>query len=63
MSTEIELESIVVSDANIFMDLCTVDLLNEFFSLPWTIHTTDMILSEIREESTFRRSVLAEVWL
>lgn len=38
MSAEIELESIVVSDANIFMDLCTVDLLNEFFSLPWTIH-------------------------
>lgn len=40
-------ESIVVCDANIFIDLCTVDLLEAFFSMSWTVHTTDMVLSEI----------------
>lgn len=40
-------ESIVVCDANIFIDLCTVDLFEAFFSMPWTVHTTDLVLSEI----------------
>lgn len=40
---------IVVSDANIFIDLCNVGLLEDFFLLPWHIHTTDMVYSEVKE--------------
>lgn len=39
-------EKIVVSDSNIFFDLFSVDLLNEFFLLPCEIMTTDFVLSE-----------------
>lgn len=39
------MEIIVVSDTNIFIDLIEVGLLDKFFSLPWEIHTTDMIYS------------------
>lgn len=41
---------IVVSDANIFIDLCNVGLLEDFFLLPWHIHTTDIGL--FRSERT-----------
>lgn len=41
------MEKIVVSDTNIFIDLISVDLLDGFFSLPWEIHTTDMIIQEL----------------
>lgn len=40
-------EKIVVSDSNIFFDLLSVDLLNEFFLLPCDITTTDFVISEI----------------
>ena len=32
------METIVVNDTNIFIDLISVDLLDEFFSLPIDIH-------------------------
>lgn len=41
------MEKIVVSDTNIFIDLISLDLLNGFFSLPWEIHTTDMVINEL----------------
>lgn len=41
------MEKIVVSDTNIFIDLISVNLLDEFFSLPWEIHTTDMVINEL----------------
>lgn len=41
------MEKIVVSDTNIFIDLISVDLLEGFFSLPWEIHTTDMVIDEL----------------
>ena len=41
------MEKIVVSDTNIFIDLISVDLLYGFFSLPWEIHTTDMVIDEL----------------
>lgn len=41
------MEKIVVSDTNIFIDLISVDLLTDFFKLPWEIHTTDMIIHEL----------------
>lgn len=40
-------EAIVVSDTNIFLDLFSVDLLTEFFELPYAIHTSDFVLGEI----------------
>lgn len=41
-------EKIVVSDTNIFIDLVKLDLLGDFFSLPWDIHTTDFVISELK---------------
>lgn len=41
------MEKIVVSDTNIFIDLVKLDLLEAFFSLPWDIHTTDLVISEL----------------
>ena len=43
------MEIIVVSDTNILIDLIEVGLLDEFFSLPWEIHTTDMIIHELKD--------------
>ena len=40
-------EKIVVSDANIFFDLISVDLLGSFFRLPCQIITTDFVINEI----------------
>ena len=56
------MEKIVVSDTNIFIDLISVDLLDGFFGLPWEIHTTDMIMKELKDSSqksvvdTFRQN-------
>lgn len=41
--------TIVVNDTNIFIDLISVDLLDEFFSLPIDIHTTDFVVHELIE--------------
>jgi rRNA-processing protein FCF1 len=41
---------VVVSDTNIFIDLYSIDLLNEFFALPFHIHTVDFVINEITEE-------------
>lgn len=43
------METIAVSDTNIFIDLIEVGLLDGFFSLPWEIHTTDMIIHELKD--------------
>lgn len=40
-------ESLVISDANIFLDLISVNLLEEFFQLPCKIETTDFVIDEI----------------
>ena len=42
------LPKIVVSDTNIFIDLYSVGLLSHFFKLPFEIHTTDLVLSELK---------------
>lgn len=41
---------VVVNDTNIFIDLSNVGLLDEFFSLPWDIHTTDFVMLELTRE-------------
>ena len=43
------MENIVVSDTNIFIDLVKLDLLGDFFSLPWDIHTTDFVINELTD--------------
>lgn len=45
------MEIIVVNDTNIFIDLMSVDLLDDFFRLPIEIHTTDFVLNELTDES------------
>lgn len=44
------MKKIVVNDTNVFIDLYNIDLLEEFFRLPWEIHTTDFVISELRKE-------------
>lgn len=44
------MEKIVVNDTNVFIDLFSVGLLEEFFSLPWKIHTTDLVMLELVKE-------------
>lgn len=45
------MDIIVVNDTNIFIDLMSVDLLDDFFRLPIEIHTTDFVLNELTDES------------
>lgn len=44
------MEKIVVNDTNVFIDLFNVDLLEEFFSLPWEVYTTDFVMLELQRE-------------
>lgn len=48
------MEKIVVSDTNIFIDLISVNLLDSFFSLPWEIHTTDMVIHELANPEQYK---------
>ena len=41
------MDAIVVSDTNIFIDLCSIGLLDSFFDLPLQIHTTDFVINEL----------------
>lgn len=45
---------VVVNDTNIFIDLFSIDLLNEFFALPLQIHTVDFVLAEIAEQDQIK---------
>ncbi|MBP5358308.1 MAG: hypothetical protein J6Y69_03880 [Treponema sp.] len=40
-------EKLVISDTNILLDLISVNILEEFFSLPCDFSTTDFVISEI----------------
>lgn len=42
---------IVVNDTNIFIDLCKLHILAEVFSLPLNMHTTDLVIAELTDES------------
>ena len=44
------MKKIVVNDTNIFIDLYSVELLEELFSLPWEIHTTNFVMLELLRE-------------
>ena len=40
---------IVISDANILIDIEKADLTDDFFKLPYSMHTTDFIIHELRD--------------
>ena len=42
------MKKIVVNDTNVFIDLYEVGLLEDFFSLPWEVHTTDFVMLELQ---------------
>lgn len=44
------MKKIVVNDTNVFIDLYEVGLLEEFFTLPWEVHTTDFVMLELQRE-------------
>ena len=44
------MEKIVVNDTNVFIDLIDAGLLDEFFRLPWEVHTTDSVMLEVKRE-------------
>ena len=44
------MKRIVVNDTNVFIDLMDAGLLDEFFRLPWEIHTTDFVMLELLRE-------------
>lgn len=44
------MDIIVVSDTNVFIDLISVGLQEQFFLLPAEIHTTDMVVFEVTRE-------------
>lgn len=43
-------ESILISDANIFFDLISINLIDQFFAVPKKLSTTDLIIAEIKDE-------------
>jgi len=45
---------IVVNDASILIDLMKIDLSDEFFRLPFKMHTTDIVSAEITDENALR---------
>lgn len=44
------MKKIVVNDTNVFIDLCSVGLTEAFFSLPWEVHTTELVMLELQRE-------------
>lgn len=47
--------TIVVNDTNIFIDLISVGLLDDFFNLPVSIHTTDFVLNELIDHVQYEK--------
>jgi predicted nucleic acid-binding protein len=42
---------LLVNDANIFIVLLKIDLLEPFFQLPYEFHVTDFVVSEVQEDN------------
>ena len=52
------MEKRIFCDTNIYIDLCTMRLVGEFFMLPYEIHSTDLVLREI-ELSNQKETILS----
>lgn len=44
------MKKIVINDPKVFIDLQDVGLLEQFFHLPWEVHTTDFVMLELLNE-------------
>ena len=44
------MKKVVVNDTNVFIDLFDVGLLEGLFSLPWEVHTTELVMLELQRE-------------
>lgn len=42
--------NIVVTDANILIDLCELGMLDAFFALPYEMHVVESVWEELAEE-------------
>jgi hypothetical protein len=51
--------TIAVNDANIFIDLLEIDLIEEFFELNLDLHTTNLVLNELdhAQQQTIRNHI------
>ena len=51
--------AIAVSDANIFIDLLEVDLIDTFFKLKLDLHTTNLVLNELdaEQQAVFKKYI------
>jgi len=47
-------EKLVISDTNILLDLISINILEEFFSLPCDFYTTDFVINEIIQPSQIK---------
>ena len=45
---------IIVNDTNIFIDLHSCGLLDSFFKLPYKVHTTDLVMSELTKGTQYK---------
>lgn len=45
---------IIVNDTNIFIDLHSCGLLDSFFKLPYKVHTTDFVMSELTKGDQYK---------
>ena len=48
---------IIVNDTNIFIDLHSCGLLDSFFKLPYKVHTTDLVMSELTIETSREQAI------
>ena len=44
------MKKVVVNDTNVFIDLFDIGLLEGLFSLPWEVHTTELVMLELQRE-------------
>jgi hypothetical protein len=52
---------IAINDANLFIDLHEIALTEKFFQLPFSFHTTQLILSELEPEQLNKLQPFLEV--
>ena len=52
------MDDIIVNDTNIFIDLHSCSLLDSFFKLPYNMHTTDFVMSELTQGDQYKDVVM-----
>ena len=52
------MQTLVVSDTSIFIDLLEIGLLSSFFEIGWEIHTTDFVIQELTDKDERERVLM-----